>query len=222
MNDSKAVIFDMDGVLVDSEPLYIDKVNRFYKLCNKEVSYKELCKLVGSSYNLQKKLMTQWFGEDINEDELMDFYFKKSGKLRFNYDDIINPYIKYILPKLKQDNIKTAIASSSPKEDIEKFLNDCGLNDYFDYVVSGRGFKESKPNPEIYLYTVDKLQVEKGNCIILEDSSYGIQAAKNAGIYVMAHYEPRFGFDQSDADDIFYDFLEAYHKIKEKFENNMD
>ena len=214
MIENKAVIFDMDGVLVDSEPLFMDKVERVYQSHGKNVSLNEIHKLVGSSYSLQKKLMTEWYQENLSEDAFMDFYHETSEKLIFNYNDLINPYIKYILPKLKQDNIKTAIASSSPKEDIEKFLKDCNLESYFDCIVSGRDFKESKPNPEIYLYTVNKLNVKKENCIVLEDSTYGIQAAKNAGIFVMAHIDHRYGFDQSLADDTFYDFLEAYNKIK--------
>jgi beta-phosphoglucomutase-like phosphatase (HAD superfamily) len=81
-------------------------------------------------------------------------------------------------------------------------------------VVTGRDFKESKPNPEIYLYTAKQLGVSSDECVVLEDSTIGITAAKRAGMYTLAHRDLRFNFDQTLADHIFDDFLEAYVYIQ--------
>ncbi len=83
-------------------------------------------------------------------------------------------------------------------------------------LVTGQEFTESKPNPDIYCFTAKELGVNVQQCIVVEDSTYGIEAGKRAGMYVMAHHDVRFGFNQSRADEIFYDFLEFFRKIKER------
>lgn len=79
-----------------------------------------------------------------------------------------------------------AIASSSPLKNINQVTSEIGIDHYFDVKVSGEAFKHSKPNPEIYLYTADKLQINVNQCVAVEDSTYGIRAALNAKIKVIA------------------------------------
>lgn len=79
-------------------------------------------------------------------------------------------------------------------------MDQAGLRKYFSLIVSGEQFKESKPNPEIYLYTIKELNVNKDEAIIIEDSSKGILAANRAGIKVLALKDDKFGLDQSQAD----------------------
>lgn len=211
----QAIIFDMDGVLVDTEPLFRKKVYDFYHRYEKDVPLQELSQLAGSSHQKAMELMRDWFGEDMCVEAFASFYFKHTKPLEFSYQDLIHPYVRYILPRLKQQGIRLAIASSSPQKDIEKCISDCELSSYFDFIVSGRDFQESKPNPEIYEYTVSKLGVKKEHCIVIEDSTYGIAAGKHAGLTVYAFHDERFGFDQTKADWIFYDFLELYQCILE-------
>lgn len=79
---------------------------------------------------------------------------------------------------------------------IEEVLNACGLSDAFEYVVSGEQFKESKPEPDIYLHALDLLGLPANRCCCVEDSVPGITAGKRAGLTVIAKREERFGFSQ--------------------------
>ena len=85
---------------------------------------------------------------------------------------------------------------------IEEGLNACGLSDAFEYVVSGEQFKESKPEPDIYLHALDLLGLPANRCCCVEDSVPGITAGKRAGLTVIAKREERFGFSQDAADKI--------------------
>lgn len=208
----KNVIFDMDGVLVDSEPFFRNKVYRFFKDLGKTIPLNEISKLAGTSDKTTFEMMAKWYGENITPKEIETLYREKTKNVSFSYSDMLNPYVRYILKLLKKD-YKLAIASSSSMGLIQKCINECQLDGYFDLIVSGTQFKESKPNPEIYQYVAKQLNSSCEECVVIEDSSVGILAAKRAGMYTLAHSDQRFNFDQSLADYIFVDFLEAYLHI---------
>ena len=100
---------------------------------------------------------------------------------------------------LKENGYKIALASSSQKSVIINALKTSNIIEYFDLITSGDQFKESKPNPEIYLYTINKLHSSKEETIIVEDSYPGIQSAINAGIEVLALKDDYFGIEQANA-----------------------
>lgn len=193
----KAVIFDMDGVLVDSEPKNLEQIKGFYKSYGIEVDDAFLYSLVGSSYmytytESMRVMALDWPIEKFKEK--FDTYCKKHP---FEYESILNPGVKETLIWLQEHGYKTAIASSSTMDQIQTMLNACGLVDCFDELLSGEMFKESKPNPEIYLTAAKKLQVEPRECIVVEDSKYGIAAGNAAGMRVLAYADNRYGVDQS-------------------------
>lgn len=200
----KAVIFDMDGVIIDSEPVYQKWLAMFLKSQNVPVPASELREVPGmATQDFVKKLEVWWknagkpckSGKEINQ--MFDRY---SDSFPLSYSDILNPYVKEVLEWLRQWDYKVAVASSSPMKNITEVLSETGLGSYFDVRVSGEDFADSKPNPEIYYFTVKKLGLHTEECIAVEDSSYGIQAAVNAHLRVIAKKDERFGFDQSLAD----------------------
>lgn len=93
-----------------------------------------------------------------------------------------------------------ALASSTGPKLIARIMEETGMRPVFDLIVSGKQFRQSKPNPEIYHYTAGTLGVDERECFVVEDSTVGIQAAKRAGMTVAALKDDRFGFDQSLAD----------------------
>ena len=114
------------------------------------------------------------------------------------YIKILNDNAREIIKWLKEHNFKLGIASSSSDEEIDRMLTETGLTNYFDYVLSGKCFKQSKPCPDIYNAMVDMLEVEKEKCLIIEDSYYGIQAAINANIDVVALKDNKLGVNQTN------------------------
>lgn len=119
---------------------------------------------------------------------------------KVSYADLFRTDILKIIAYSKKHDIKLAVASSSRKDHILEVLEDCGIVDQTDHIVSGEDFEESKPHPAIYQFALERLQVSAGDAIAVEDSYYGIQAAKSAGIPVIAYHEERMLVDQSHAD----------------------
>ena len=115
------------------------------------------------------------------------------------YRDILYPEVPDVLRRLREMGFKTALASSTGMEGIRKVLRQCGIGELFDYVVSGEQFRESKPNPEIYLTAMAALGCRAGECLVVEDSTYGVTAGVAAGACVAARRDSRFPFDQTGA-----------------------
>lgn len=215
----KAVIFDMDGVLIDSEPVYLKWMKQFLDYKGISVPQEELLLLVGSSGKTLKETMEKWWKKYKNEDVSGEILVKESDmfdeQFKLHYMDIRNPGAKEIFEILKKRYIKIAVASSSSLSNIKQVLKETELSGYVDVIVSGEMFEESKPSPEIYHYTVSQLGFLKEECIAVEDSLYGILSAKNAGLKVIAKEENRFGFDQSLADYCIDNLTEVQNIISE-------
>ena len=161
----KAVIFDMDGVLVDSEPKNLEQLRGFYKSYGTEVDDAFMHSLVGSSYTYtytesMRVMHMDWPMEKFKEK--LDDYCKLHA---FGYDEVLNPGVKETLIWLREHGYKTAVASSSAMHQIQTMENVCDLVGCFDELLSGEMFHESKPNPEIYLTAAKKLKVKPEECI---------------------------------------------------------
>lgn len=211
----KAVIFDMDGVLVDSEPVYQEATINVLDSLNIKATKEDLLKLAGgSSLHFNKFIQDVSKGsiscEDFNK--ICDQYYLDNP---VKYEEIMFPHVRETLDYLKYKGYILALASSSKEYEIENVLKRCDLKDYFKLIISGEVFKESKPNPEIYLTCIKRLNIEADECVAVEDSEYGIEAAKKAGLICIAKRDDRFNYDQSKAD---Y-FIDDHDEIKDVLEN---
>ena len=184
MKDSitvEAILFDMDGLVLDTEKLY----TRFWQEAARAFDYpmtKEQAlgmRSLNRGAGLQK--LHSYFGSEIDYDavrkkriELMDAFVEKEGVT-------LKPGIHELLAYLKEREIKTAIATSSPMERTILYLTSVGLQNSFDELISGYMVEKGKPEPDIYLYAAKKLDVKPENCMVLEDSPAGILAAYRAG-----------------------------------------
>ena len=213
----KAVIFDMDGVLVDSEPMYMKLFSDFLKHYNVEVTDEDLNALPGCSLNRESELMHEWWVRSGDESKtvnnIKELFNKFADSYEFTFKDKKNPGVDDVLKELKRTGRNVAIASSSPKDNIMQVIDEIGISDYIDVIVSGDMFAESKPNPAIYITTLKSLNIKADECVAVEDSTYGIQAAVAAGIKTIAKRDNRFGFDQSIADYIVDNFNEIIEII---------
>ena len=213
----KGIIFDMDGVLIDSEPIYLQEViDYILDVLKEDVDFLELkeamYKIVGSSDKRTYEIIADYLDNKYSLQEL------RAGihAMEFNLDyrKILNPHVLNVLPRLKKAGYKLAIASSSSMENIKTVTSQCGIDQYFDCMVSGFDFEESKPDPAIYLETLQRLDLKPEEVIAIEDSTYGIQACINANVRVIAKEDHRYNFNQGLADVVASDILEAFNIIE--------
>lgn len=195
----KAVIFDMDGVLVDSEPKAMEQLKGFYKSYGAKASDAVLYAMVGCSYDYMYQESLRIMHVDWSIEKFQERLDRYCLQHAFTYDEVLNPGVKETLVWLKEHGYKTAVASSSMMHQIQTMETTCDLVGCFDELLSGEMFKESKPNPEIYLTAAKKLHVDPTQCIAVEDSTFGIAAGNAAGMRVLAYADDRYGVDQSKA-----------------------
>lgn len=208
----KYVIFDMDGVLIDSEIVYMKLLQSFLQENGVFVCLDELHFLVGSSRKIENQFMKAKLRLSDNETKRRKYEFYDRNPV--DYLSIRKRYVVELLEYLKEHDIKIALASSSPRDNIEEVLNACKIQSYFSIVASGEDFHETKPNPEIYEYTIKELDANKEEVLVIEDSVYGIQAAKNANLKVIALKDEILQHDTSQADYVIEDLCEVIDIIK--------
>lgn len=216
----KAVIFDMDGVLIDSEALHLYDFRVFLQKHNQNLTNEELSEFVG----LDAKTFIGHLQEIWKPVSLLPSIEEIKEGCKYpsdSFQDMLVPHVRFILSHLKKNNIKIAIASSSPYNIIYKMLSINDIDSYFDVIVSGNDVQAKKPSPDIYFETLKRLELPSNDCIVIEDSLVGIQAAINAGLYVIAVKENRFLVDQSQADCIVNDLIEAWIQIAHIFDLSM-
>ena len=202
----KAVIFDMDGVIIDSEPVYLKRIMTYLESENHLFVDRELMKIVGTSDADSMKLLGRIIGDEFEEDTFKIKYEEKFREDVIDYKKIVFPEIPLLLRDLRAKGYKLALASSSSPDNINHVLESSNLKEYFSVILSGHQFNESKPHPEIYLKAAELLKVKPEECMVLEDSYYGIESAKAAGMdTVVARQDTRFNIDQEKADYIFSD-----------------
>lgn len=200
MSMIKAVIFDMDGVIVDTEPVYYERLHEFFKYNNIHPEIEELNKIVGSSSVDTWDAIQQIWGKELDKNQYEAAYDEFYKDMPIDFRKIVDQDITFVLDWLTKENYKIALASSSSHSNILEVLEQCNLKHYFHSILSGEMFKQSKPHPEIYLKTAETLEVQPDECLVIEDSTYGIRAGKAAGMYVLAKEDNRFNFNQGLAD----------------------
>ena len=196
----KAVIFDMDGVIIDSEGVYLEYQLEFAKKKNPNVKLEDLYPMVGATKQECWEVVERVVSNGQTWEELRTEFRQRDIYGEIDYQSIYRMEVTDTLKQLKEAGFRLALASSTHLELVERVLKENGIRDYFEAVVSGEQFKKSKPDPEIYLYTAGQLKLKPEECLAVEDSTIGITAAHRAGLKIAAVIDTRYGFDQSLAD----------------------
>ncbi|MBE5982953.1 HAD family hydrolase [Lacrimispora sp. AGF001] len=196
----KAVIFDMDGVIIDSEGVYLEYQLEFAKKKNPDVKLEDLYPMVGATKQECWEVVERVVSNGQTWEELRTEFRQRDIYSEIDYRSIYRLEVTDTLKQLKEAGFRLALASSTHLELVERVLKENGIRDYFEAVVSGEQFKKSKPDPEIYLYTAEQLKLKPEECLAVEDSTIGITAAHRAGLKIAAVIDTRYGFDQSLAD----------------------
>lgn len=214
----KAVIFDMDGLMFDTESVFFKAWDYAGEKIGIGKAGYMVMKTLGMSIAMSRNIWVSEFGEKYNEQELRrhtkefltDYYKKNKVPVKKGL---------YILLEYLNDRCcSLAVASSSPKWEVENHLKDAGVFEYFDVVVCGDMVNKSKPDPEIYLKAGELLEVGPDECFALEDSKNGLLSAYRAGckpIMVPDLWQP-----DKETEEIIYAKFVDLERVKDFFEKN--
>lgn len=195
IKDIDAVIFDMDGVIYDTEAFYLKHWIQVFSEYGYEMTKAIYINAMGRGRKKVKEYFKSVFGEDLPIEEM----YVKKDKLLFdairNKEVPLKPGALEFLSYLKNNNIKTALATSAKRERLDIQLEDSPIVQYFDAIVCGDDVVNSKPDPEIFLKAAEKIGAKIEKCIVIEDSEAGIKAAHD-GKMTAFHVE-----DLKEADD---------------------
>ena len=205
-----AVIFDMDGVLVDSEPFYTSVERDNFEKLGLNISMKEHKTYQGTATDLMWKKLTEKYNLTQTVEQLVEMtnsmvtpYFQSLKAIE------TMPGVRELIKDLCHKKIPLAVASSSYADVIEIILQKTGLKKYFSTIVNSQMVGSSKPKPDIFLLAAKNLGVSLEKCLVIEDSTNGIKAAKRAGMFCIAFAGPGSEHqDQSEADLIVKSFDE--------------
>lgn len=193
----QGVIFDMDGVLVDSEHFYQKRRDAFLERMDfpglRDVNF------IGS--NEKAIWQTLVPDDEILRQEMMQGYRAYRKLHPVDYTELADPAVTPLFKEIKKRRLRIGIASSSARSEILDMAETVGITNLIDYIISGEDCTAHKPAPDIYLRAMKALGLSPQHTLAVEDSPAGIAAAKNAGMRVLA-LRPRHGdlLDQSAAD----------------------
>jgi beta-phosphoglucomutase len=216
----KAVLFDMDGVIVDTEPLHRKAYFQMFEDVGIDVSEELYDSFTGASTKKVCETLISQFNLNQNNDELSKIkrsYFKHF----FDTDPDFNLIsgVKNLIENYHQNGVKLVLASSASMNTINWVFEKFDLDKYFIGKISGDTLKESKPNPEIFILAAEIAKEAKGNCMVIEDSTNGILAAHSAGIFCTAYKsEHTIGQNYEKANLLISDFADIeFAKMSEYF-----
>ena len=182
----KAVIFDMDGVLVDNRDYHIEAFNRMFARHGLSATYDQMLRSFGKT---NQRIFDDTFGPGrFSAQEIAAMGAEKEEIYRQLFDPDIAPApgLVPLLEGLKARGIRIAVGSSGPRRNVEYVLERCRIAAYFDAIADGEMISRSKPDPEVFLLAASLLDVPPADCIVFEDAVVGIQAGKSAGMAVIA------------------------------------
>lgn len=184
----QTVIFDMDGVIVDTEPVHRYAYYKQFEELNIEVTEAMYTSFTGFSTRNTFQTLKEQFQLTHEVEDLIQ---RKRNIFNDAFDtkedlELLDG-VRTLIEDLHQNGIQLILASSASKVTIDRVFTRFGLHDFFTHIVSGEDFPKSKPHPAIFEHAASLSIAPKDNCIVIEDSTNGVKAAKAAGIYCVGY-----------------------------------
>lgn len=189
----RAVIFDMDGVLVDTEPLYARIAVRTGQECNIPITPEDNNRFIGSTVTHMYRTLIKEYGVNVSLEHVLQTNFRIKRQMFEEEKFLPIPGVKELIKDLYKQGIKLAIASSSSKHTIDVITKTLGIQKYFSKLISGSCLEHPKPAPDIFLIALKELGIDAGEAVIIEDSANGLRAAKAANIASIGYINPNSG-----------------------------
>ena len=182
----KAVLFDMDGLMVDTESLATEAFIHSAKKQGYDMTKEETLLVLGFTTKSIYDFWENYFkNSDVSGKQLVDDHYKYIENILFTTGPRKMPYIEELLKYLKDSNYKVAVASSSNMNHIINNMEKTGLKKYIDEFASGAEVENGKPAPDVFLLAAKRLGVKPEECLVLEDSKAGVIAGSSAGAKVI-------------------------------------
>lgn len=185
MKKEIAVIFDMDGVIVHTNPYHSLAFRDFFSVRNLAPTEEEFAMHMFGKSN--SYIFSHFFNRPVQGEELLQLEEEKESLFRKIYEPHIEPisgFLKFI-SDLEEHQIKLGVATSAPYANLDLILSKIDLREKLGSVMASEDVKKHKPDPEVYLSSAKNLGVEPDQCLVFEDSFSGISAALNAGMRVV-------------------------------------
>lgn len=181
----KAVLFDMDGLMVDTESLSTEAFINSAKAQGYNMTKEETLKVLGfTKANIYQFWIDYFQGTNVDGKKLVDDHYEYIENVLYTVGPEKMPYVEELLKYLKENSYKIAVASSSDTADIKNNLEKTKLEKYIDEIASGAEVENGKPAPDVFLLAAKRLGVDAKDCLILEDSKAGVKAGKASGATV--------------------------------------
>ena len=198
----QAVIFDMDGVIIDSEPLHFRAEKRLFRELGIEIAVAEHQGYVGQTSRAMWGRIRRQYGLSLSLEELVAHSRRLIRELiTAALPDLLIPGLTECLDYLRDRGLDLLLASSSEKALIELVLKKFDLEDYFPHRVSGDEVGRGKPAPDIFLLAAARAGISPAGCLVIEDSAHGVRAAKAAGMTCIGFKNPSSGSQDLSAAD---------------------
>ena len=214
----KAVIFDMDGLMIDSERVTFEGYQQVLAKENLTMSEEKYKTLLGKPVKAVHDLFKEDYGPQYDVDQIIKDVHAYIAK-RFETEGVpLKPGLVELLKYLKENNYKTIIATSSHRNRVDLIVKQAQIDQYFDDSICGDEVTKGKPNPEVFLKACQKLQVSPQDALVLEDSESGINAAYNADIKVIGI--PDMKYPEEKYVKMTYKIMDNLFQVKDFLEEN--
>jgi HAD superfamily hydrolase (TIGR01509 family) len=216
----KAVIFDMDGVIVDSEPAHYAADNALFEMLGIKLTSDERALFLGVSSEWMWNYILSKYPLNISKREILELDISVRSKflLTPNLPEV-NPGLLNLLQRIQDEGLLIAVASSTVSIILKQLLKELDLLKYFSQIAAGDQVKNAKPEPDVFLLASALLQLAPSQCLVIEDSPNGIKAAKSAGMKCLAYAHKLSDNKLMEADSIINSFDQLTFSLMEKVYN---